>query len=700
MILFPAFILLSVCTLPAATSALTDRKASKETKYLFQNLRISSSRSKTMIGTEQATTTGEFTRKKRCGAVSQSRVNGYNSDIRDVCGKGPGIYGFDLVHVLAEWPWIYAEPEKDKMRMKAQIRDHIQKIHSRGGVITIHWHINNPITEELYDKGPKEMWQLVEPKTCRQHKTLKKISNCGKSFRKFEAKYKEVVSWFNTLKDKKGKMIPIIFRPFHEQNGNWFFWGAGGVDYTKWKASYDAVWAWMVKYHLKKGKHNLLWATSPNGHNINRDTYLKHVPPLSQVDVLGYDLYGDHAHEWVENEVSIVVQIAEAAGKIPAVTEQGFNGGDRTTWPKDVWTGHVFGPVIDSKKAANRIAWSLTWFNEPVSGTCEGGRFWGPHPRHENANDFLKLCRRSDVLAEGAYKFYSKPKESLLKPPVDQPSSCKYKASRTCRGNNGRGYGTVATCAGGYYCGNYGAKSTCRCRVKGNAKASNGVPYCLANNGCGFGDAWSQNGVKYAKTDQTYSTTCVSFCSLVEEDPKENENKCKKKPPKCKANNGRGTGDVSKCGKKYCAKTSANCKCKISGNPKASNGYPYCLSKSGCGWGTKWPCGDLTCAKTDNTYEEICVSACGSCPSSPGQCTHYSGRGLGGVVKCSSGAGNCATMSNGCECKIEGYPKASNGYPYCLSQGGCGWGTKWDCGNGLTCAKTDNTYIHVCVSKC
>lgn len=77
--------------------------------------------------------------------------------------------------------------------------------------------------------------------------------------------------------------VPVLWRPLHEAEGKWFWWGAKGPEACKklWALVYDRL----TKHHKV---NNLIWTWN----SVASDWY----PGPSTVDVLSTDVYaqGDH----------------------------------------------------------------------------------------------------------------------------------------------------------------------------------------------------------------------------------------------------------------------------------------------------------------------------------------------------------------------------------------------------------------------
>lgn len=54
----------------------------------------------------------------------------------------------------------------------------------------------------------------------------------------------------------EGELIPVIFRPYHEHNGDWFWWGKG----VNSEEDYIKLWQFTVEY-LRDEKDVPSWTT-------------------------------------------------------------------------------------------------------------------------------------------------------------------------------------------------------------------------------------------------------------------------------------------------------------------------------------------------------------------------------------------------------------------------------------------------------
>ena len=170
----------------------------------------------------------------------------------------------------------------------------------------------------------------------------------------------------------------MILRPWHERNGDWFWWGAGHAT----DQQYVELFRFTVDYlRDERGLHNLLYAYSPNSPlNADPGIYLAGYPGDDHVDILGYDSYDETGggQEWLRSvtaDLAMVVGLADERGKVPAWTEFGPYEG---TEPDPHWFTSVLG-ALKADQNASRIAWMLTWANY---GHGDREHAYVPYPAH------------------------------------------------------------------------------------------------------------------------------------------------------------------------------------------------------------------------------------------------------------------------------------------------------------------------------
>ena len=153
---------------------------------------------------------------------------------------------------------------------------------SNNGIVALMWHWRDPLTKtgSFY--------------TANTTFDVSKISDTT------SAEYVAMVNDIDTiamyLKEFRDANIPVIWRPLHEAEGAWFWWGAKGADPFKalWKLMYNRL----VNYH---GLNNLIWVFTTTSDSGAPDWY----PGDDYVDILGMDIYpaeNDHTSKYFEFE--------------------------------------------------------------------------------------------------------------------------------------------------------------------------------------------------------------------------------------------------------------------------------------------------------------------------------------------------------------------------------------------------------------
>ncbi len=218
-----------------------------------------------------------------------------------------------------------------------------------GGIITISDHVRNPHNPKSYNHV-KEL-NLVEIKSVLP----------GGEYHDYLVEHLDKIADFASKAVLNGRKIPIIYRPWHEHTGGWFWWGSkSGTE-----EEYIALWRFTVEYlRDTKGVDNFIYALSPSYSSIE-DGYEVRNPGAEYFDIVGVDIYTidkfDEATQFV-TAAEAVVDYAEAYNKVPALTEFGYRGGiQNNSNPK--WFTEIFlSPILNSDKA-RRVAFALTWSN-------------------------------------------------------------------------------------------------------------------------------------------------------------------------------------------------------------------------------------------------------------------------------------------------------------------------------------------------
>lgn len=334
-----------------------DKNATRETINLYHNLKKVLSRG-ILFGHQDDLAYG----------FGWKYENG-RSDIKDVTGDYPAVYGWELGHLETGSPANLDGIPFDKMKQ------FIGQGYQRGGVITISWHLSNPLTG-------KNAWNPAPG-------TVTAVLPGGDKHALYKSWLDKLANFMTGLKGRKGECIPVVFRPYHEMNGSWFWWGKNHCTPEEFKQ----LWQFTVTYlrDEKKLRH-LLYAFNTDKF-YSREEYLQRYPGDEWVDVIGFDIYqrGNNNEAFIKelgNMLTMLTAIAAEKKKIPALTEFGYGTLPDSTW----WTG-TFGKAL----ADHKIAWALAWRNagQRPNGTAE---FYVPYKGQQSAGDFRKFYAWEQIL--------------------------------------------------------------------------------------------------------------------------------------------------------------------------------------------------------------------------------------------------------------------------------------------------------------
>ena len=158
----------------------------------------------------------------------------------------------------------------------------------------------------------------------------------------FTEDLKNAAAYLKLLRDAD---IPVLWRPFHEAAGGWFWWGKDA-------ASFKSLWIAMFNYFKTEGLDNLIWVWTTEGNDS--DWY----PGDQYVDIVGRDVYNKETADCVSEYTSIagnygnkIVSLSEC-GTVGLISEQ-WASGARWSWfmPWYDGTNEDGSPVVHADEA-------------------------------------------------------------------------------------------------------------------------------------------------------------------------------------------------------------------------------------------------------------------------------------------------------------------------------------------------------------
>lgn len=297
------------------------------------------------------------------------------SDIMELTGKYPGLMSWDLG--LIEWQ---CDNELDGVPF-SRIREEVVKQDARGGINTFSWHLRNPLT-----KG--DAWDVkgitADPATRPVSQVLKEGSALNDTLRTWIGR---AADFIGSLRRTNGTRIPVIFRPWHEHTGSWFWWGK---DFCS-PEEYRQLWQLTRRVFEAHGIDNVVWAWSPDVVSSYSE-YVERFPGAEFVDIVGADVYhrdGAAGTESYLQRLNTTLSAAQRAAtdyhKVMALTETGSE-----SLPIANWYTHILLPTIQQYP----IAYVCVWRNAHNIPT----HFYTPFKGHKAAKDFFKFCKNKKVI--------------------------------------------------------------------------------------------------------------------------------------------------------------------------------------------------------------------------------------------------------------------------------------------------------------
>ncbi|MEO0900029.1 MAG: glycosyl hydrolase [Bacteroidota bacterium] len=261
------------------------------------------------------------------------------SVVHRLTGNYPAVFGQDFGFSFPGY-W-------DGINYRQNIVDEAIQRHRDGFIITLMWHAVPPTMDEpvsfaegIQSKISDKDWnEMLTPGTYLHEKWKSQV---------------DVIAWF--LKQLDYAKVPVLWRPYHEMNGGWFWWGKkkGEKGYVK---LYRMMYERLTNFHKL---NNLIWVYNTNEFKLGVDRHDTYYPGDDVVDVVATDVYRTGYNE--ENYKQLK-ELADKGGKVMALGEVGIPPSPQLIKKQKEWT------------------WFMIW----------------EHPREEGPEKFDKLYKSKRI---------------------------------------------------------------------------------------------------------------------------------------------------------------------------------------------------------------------------------------------------------------------------------------------------------------
>jgi mannan endo-1,4-beta-mannosidase len=207
-------------------------------------------------------------------------VSRWSDRIYDLTGKYPAIFGQDFGFSSGE--------DKDSVDGRPSMIEEVKRQYHNGAVIALTWHAVRPTDDEpvtFRDSVQGHLtdfeWnELLTPGTELNNRWVEQV---------------DVIAGY--LRQLQEAGVPVLFRPYHEMNGNWFWWGGRPGEHGS-AALYRQLYHRFVNVHHL---NNLVWVWNVNSPSENAGLITAYYPGAHYADVVTMDIYGEFKQSYYDD---------------------------------------------------------------------------------------------------------------------------------------------------------------------------------------------------------------------------------------------------------------------------------------------------------------------------------------------------------------------------------------------------------------
>ncbi|WP_370872505.1 glycosyl hydrolase [Paenibacillus zeirhizosphaerae] len=248
-----------------------------------------------------------------------------NNKLKSLSGSYAGLHGYELGAVSNQ-------NAQTTARQRNQVIASAIQWDRKGGIVAMTFHQSLP--------GTARTWKNVQSKLS-QEQFNKYVTPGTQEYNKLIADLDDAAVYLKKLRDAK---VPVLWRPYHEMNADWFWWGKKENFAQLWNIMYDRF----VNVHQL---NNLIWVWNPNAPDEHSGPYAPTFPGLAKVDILAADIYdNDFQDSYYRNLLFL------AGGKPIAIGENGDVPSAEVLERQPKWVyAMTFGKLLTEQNSTDEI---------------------------------------------------------------------------------------------------------------------------------------------------------------------------------------------------------------------------------------------------------------------------------------------------------------------------------------------------------
>jgi mannan endo-1,4-beta-mannosidase len=242
-------------------------------------------------------------------------------------GKTPVVYSTD-------WGFAF-EGNTDTYLARQDIVNEAIRQNKLGAIITICWHAvpptaNEPVTFQPLPGADSTKLKSVQGRLL--EKQFEDVLTPGTALYKHWCGQVDSIAVY--LKKLQDAHVPVVWRPYHEMNGDWFWWGGRGIqDKYSTVRLYHQLFDRLVNYHKL---NNLIWMWNVDRPSTPARKFSNFYVGNNYFDIASLDVYGSDFNQNYYDSL-----LALAKGKPIALGEVGNPPTPEVLKLQPKWTYYV-----------------------------------------------------------------------------------------------------------------------------------------------------------------------------------------------------------------------------------------------------------------------------------------------------------------------------------------------------------------------